>query len=201
MQSNSGPSFELNIPDYQAPDVLMIVHLDDNFVQSRIDSITGLLDLPNTRLADLLKITSNFEKKTNYEHFGMIMEGMNDLVNLIQRIKKRISEYLTYKSSVKVFMMNYYGNDNDNKSIFVPYDKIMINIENMADVLERNETQAKNFLRYLYNMGYIANRNLSIEITGVYRYACVNSIDRHLTGIINSKELNISKWVTKELTL
>ena len=98
-------------------------------------------------------------------------------------------------------MMNYYGNDNDNKSIFVPYDKIMINIENMADVLERNETQAKNFLRYLYNMGYIANRNLSIEITGVYRYACVNSIDRHLTGIINSKELNISKWVTKELTL
>jgi hypothetical protein len=201
MQSNNGFSLNLNIPDYQAPDILMVVHLDDNFVQSRIDSITGLVDLPATKLQDILNITSNFEKKTNYEHYGYILEGMNDLVSLILRIRKRISEYLIVKPKIKIFMMNYYGADNNNKSIFSPYSSNMINIENMADVLERNETQAKNFLRYLYNMGFITNQNLSIELTGVYRYACVNSIDRHLTAVINSKELNITKYITKDLTL
>ena len=201
MQSETVFSLNLNLPNYEIPDILMIVHLDDNFVQSRIDGITGLLDLPVTKLKDLLRVTSNFEKKTNYEHYGYILEGMNDLVQLILKLKKRINSYLMMKQKIKIYLMNYYGNDNDNKSIFEPYSVNMINIENMADVLERNETQAKNFLKHLYNMGYISSQNLSVEITGVYRYACVNSIDRHLTGFINSKELNITKWVTKELTL
>jgi len=201
MQSNNGFLFDLKIPDYNVPDVLMIVHLDDNFVQSRIDGITGLLDLPNTKLSDILRITSNFEKKTNYEHYGYIIEGMTDLVNLILKVKKRIIECIKIKPKIQIYMMNYYGNDNNNKSIFAPYESYMANIENMADVMERNEKQAKNFLVHLYNKGYITNQNLSVEITGVYRYACVNSIDRHLTGMINSKDLNISKYVAKELTL
>jgi hypothetical protein len=180
--------------------ILTIIHLDDRFIQGRINTMNNLTETTNFTFEDLLKQTSNFDKTELQGSYRIAMEGMHDLLNLIRKIKNKISTFSLKNPDPKIFLLNFI-NSADSKRIYSPYDDKITELVNSGSVVEKNLQQTKSFIQMLYDMGYLPYRRINLEIVGVYRYACVNNINKHLANIIEEKKLPVRHQINYDLTL
>lgn len=179
---------------------LVIIHLDDRFLQGRIDTIANLTQKQSISIDDLVTLSSNFEKSELTNSNKTILEGMQGLIDLLKKIKNRISTYSLQFPNSNIFLLNFTNNSNS-KKIFAPYEDKIIEIENSTSVIEKNLQQTRFLISKLFSMGLLPNIRLDLELTGVYHYACVNNINSHLKRIIQEGELPIIHSINLDLTL
>jgi hypothetical protein len=187
--------------DNQKPaDIFLIVHLDDSFIQGRLNTISSLTNENIPNIETIMRETDNFEKPDSSKNLKVLADGMHDLFRLIQNIKSRIININLKRMDTKVFLLNY-TNKKNSKIIYAPVNDRIIEIENSNSVINKNLDQAKLFINYLYQNGILPYRNLSIEIVGVYKYACVNNIYLHLSNMIKDEKVPINVRVNSDLAI
>jgi hypothetical protein len=181
-------------------DILLIVHLDDSFIRGRLNTISNLTGQNAPNIDTLLKATEYFESPVISKEYKLFTEGMHDLSLLIQKIRRKIITIKLQKIDTRIILLNFTNQKNSKQIYSLISDKIL-EIENSSSILNKNLEQAKSFVSYLYQEGILPYRSLSVEIVGVYRYACVNNIFNHLSNMIKDDKIPLNVKINFDYTL
>jgi hypothetical protein len=186
--------------EMQLPDVLLIVHLDDSFVKNKIDIYSKYVE-KKIDVTDLVLKPYILMDDTKDASLQEILKELCNLRDVIIKIKKRAADCLFSNREFKIFLLNYQCNSTNIKRIYEPLDKYIYEILNCGELLERNKIQSVDLLKEMANLGLFYKGKIFVEICGVYRFACVNAVNNHLTTLISEQNLNIEKWLNEDLSI
>jgi hypothetical protein len=180
--------------------ILTIIHLDDHFIQGRINTISNLTQLPTLKTDEILNQLVHNENGDYSPDFKIIKEGTHEIITLVKRIKERITRFTLQNPDPKIYLLNFLNSSNS-KTIYKPYEDKIIEVENWGFVSEKNFQQTKTFILKLFDDGILPYTKINLELVGVYRYACVNNINSHLAHLIQEGELPIKHSINYSLTV